>query len=103
MSWVWLLLSIASEVTGTLGLRAAGAGRRRWLILVGVGYTCAFVFLGFALDAGVPVSVAYGIWTAVGIVAIATLARVIWKDPLTGRMLLGTALIIAGVLLVELG
>lgn len=50
-----------------------------------------------------PVSVAYGIWTAVGIVAIATLARVIWKDPLTGRMLLGTALIIAGVLLVELG
>lgn len=49
-----------------------------------------------------PVGVAYGLWTAIGIVLISLLARTIWKDPLTRRMLAGIALIILGVLLIEI-
>lgn len=103
MSWIWLLLSIGCEVTGTLSLRASDGFRKRsWLIPIALSYTCAFVFLGLALSAGMPVSVAYGLWTAIGIVLIALLARAIWKDPLTRRMLIGIGLIILGVILVEL-
>lgn len=47
--------------------------------------------------------IAYGIWTAAGIALVALLARAIWKDPLTPRMLAGIGIIILGVLLVELG
>ena len=104
MSWVWLLLSIACEVTGTLSLRASDGLRRRiWLLPVAGFYTLAFVFLGLTLAAGMPLGVVYGIWTAIGIVLIALFARAIWKDPLTKRMILGMGLIIVGVLLVELG
>lgn len=104
MSWVWLFISIACEVAATLSLRASDGFRKRiWLIPVAAGYTMAFTFLGRTLDAGMPVGVAYGLWTAIGIVLIAVLARAIWKDPLTRRMLVGIGFIIVGVTLVELG
>ena len=50
-----------------------------------------------------PVAIAYGIWSAIGVALIAVLARIIWKEPLTPRMILGLVLIMAGVVLVELG
>ncbi|KAM9863807.1 multidrug efflux SMR transporter [Leucobacter sp. BZR 635] len=104
MSALWLVFSILSEVAATLSLRASNGFRKKlWLIPVVAGYGLAFTFLGLALAAGMPVAVAYGIWTAVGIALIAVFARVVWKDPLTRRMILGIVLIIAGVVLVELG
>ena len=103
MSWVWLGIAIAFEVSGTLSLRASNGFRRPlWLIPVAIGYLLSFTALSLAMQSGMPVAVAYGVWTAVGIVAIAILARAIWHDPLTRRMLFGIALIIAGVLLVRL-
>src|SRR5690606_34580299 len=102
VSSVWLLLAIGCEVTGTLSLRASyGLRRWRWLIPVVVSYLVAFVALGLALNAGMPVGVAYGLWTAIGIIVIAFAARLIWRDPLTRRMLAGIGLIVVGVLLVE--
>ena len=104
MTWVWLLIAIAFEVTGTLSLRASNGFRKPlWLIAVAVGYLLSFISLSLSMREGMPVAVAYGVWTAIGIVAIAVLARFIWKDPLTRRMLFGIALIIGGVLLVRLG
>ncbi len=50
-----------------------------------------------------PVGVAYGVWSAVGIALTALLARAVFGDPLTRTTALGLALIAAGVLLVELG
>jgi small multidrug resistance pump len=49
------------------------------------------------------VGVAYGIWGALGTAATAGLAAVIFGDPFTRPIILGIVLIIAGVLLVELG
>lgn len=104
MSWIWLAAAIASELVATLSLRASdGFRRKRWLVPVAVGYLVSLVFLSFALNAGMPVGVAYGIWVAVGIALVALLARAIWKDPLTPRMLAGIAVIAAGVVLVEVG
>lgn len=68
-----------------------------------VGYLLAFIFLAMTLNAGTPVGVAYGLWTAIGIAAVALLARGIWRDPLTPRMIAGIAVIIVGVFLVEIG
>lgn len=59
--------------------------------------------MALALAAGMPVAVAYGIWSAIGVALIALLARVIWKEPLTPRMILGLVLIMIGVILVEVG
>lgn len=102
--WVWLALSITCEVAGTLSLRASDGFRQvRWVVALVCSYVSAFFFLGLALNAGMPVGVAYGLWTAIGIVLIALLAQQIWAESITRRMLLGMIVIILGVLLVELG
>ncbi|NLE97347.1 MAG: multidrug efflux SMR transporter [Propionibacterium sp.] len=104
MSWLWLSAAILAELCGTLSLRASEGFRKpRWIVGVVAGYGVAFVFLGLTLAAGMPVGVAYGIWTAVGVALIAVLARAIWQEPLTRRMLVGIALIAVGVVLVEMG
>lgn len=104
MSWIWLSFAITAEIGATLSLRASDGIRRRvWLIPVVAGYAAAFFFLGRALDAGMKLGVAYGIWSALGIALVALLARLIWNDPLTGRMVLGIGVIAVGVILVELG
>ncbi|WP_025272890.1 DMT family transporter [Haloglycomyces albus] len=104
MSWIWLIAAIACEIIATLGLRVSDGLRKRiWIAPVIGGYLIAFFFLALALDEGMAIGVAYGIWTATGIALVALLARAIWKDPLTMRMALGIATVSAGVVLVELG
>ncbi|AXK46505.1 DMT family transporter [Brachybacterium saurashtrense] len=103
MSWMLLSGAILAEVAGTLSLRVAATGRRRWYLPVAVGYLLAFALLSAALAAGMPLGVAYGIWAAVGIVATALLSRLLFREALTPVMLAGMGLIAVGVLLVELG
>lgn len=104
MSGVWLASAIAVELAGTLSLRASDGMRKRlWLIPMTVAYILSFFFLSLSLNAGMPVGVAYGIWVAAGIAMVALLARVIWNDPLTKKMLAGIGFIVAGVVLIEMG
>ena len=97
-----LAVAIVSEVVATLALRAA-LDHRAWFVLVAAGYLAAFALLGAVLAAGMPVGVAYGIWSATGVALTAVLAALIFDDPFTLRIGLGIALVILGVLLVELG
>ncbi|WP_433393727.1 DMT family transporter [Micromonospora sp. KLBMP9576] len=104
MSWVFLAAAIALEVTATMALRASdGLRRKAWAPVVVGGYVSCFVFLSLALRNGMAVGVAYGVWAAVGIALTAILARLVFGEPLTRVMMLGIALVAAGVLLVELG
>jgi len=103
MSWLLLGGAIVAEVIGTLALRAAAGGRRAWYALVVVAYLLAFTQLSGALAAGMPLGVAYGMWTAIGIVITALASRVLFREALTPVMLAGMGMIAAGVLLIELG
>ena len=104
MRWLFLSSAILAEVLGTLSLRASnGFKNRLWVIPLVICYGLAFWFLALTLNAGMPVGIAYGIWSAIGVALIALLARIIWKEPLTPRMIVGLVLIMVGVFLVEIG
>lgn len=100
-----LAVAIAAEVSATLSLRMASQPKASgwWYVPVAVGYLVAFTMLWLVLANGMPLGVAYGIWTAVGVAATAVLGRVLFREPLTWLMGLGIALIVGGVLLVEVG
>lgn len=102
-AWALMAVAVVTEVAGTLSLRLAATGRRRWYLAVTAGYLVAFTALTAALAAGMPLGVAYGIWAAAGVALTAVGSRVFFKEPLTRVMVLGIVLIMAGVLLVELG
>ena len=104
MIWALLALAIVSEVTATLSLRASeGLRRRRWIPVIVVGYVTAFSLLGAILAMGMPVGVAYGIWSAAGVAVTAVMGRLIFKDHFSVLMAIGVALIAAGVALIEFG
>lgn len=104
MAWVLLMAAIALEVTATLSLRASeGFTKWVWAIPVAVGYIASFVLLAMVLKRGMPVGVAYGVWSGIGVAATAVLGRVLFDDPFTPTMAAGVVLIGAGVFLLEFG
>lgn len=101
-AWLLLATAILLEVGATLSLRAA-VDHPGWYAPVVAGYLGAFTCLSFVLRAGMKIGVVYGIWAACGVALTALLATVIFDDPLSATMGAGIALVIAGVLCVELG
>jgi small multidrug resistance pump len=100
----WLLLAgaIVSEVTGSVSLK--GAIERPFLyVLVVLGFVTAFALLAAVLRRGMPLGVAYGVWSACGVALTAVLSSLLYGEPFTALKVTGLALVIAGVLLVEAG
>ncbi|EYT62478.1 multidrug efflux SMR transporter [Dietzia cinnamea] len=100
----WLLLAgaIITEVMATLSLRAM-VDQPEWIVLVVVGYLCAFGLLGLTLRTGVSVGVAYGIWGASGVALVALCGAVLFGEALTLGQIVGIGIVIIGVVVVELG
>jgi small multidrug resistance pump len=102
-AWAWLCAAIVTEVAGTLALRGA-IDERPWLYAVtAAGELGSFLLLVKVLQAGMPLGVAYGVWGALGVALTAGLAALLFDERFTGVMVGGLVLVVAGVLLVELG
>ena len=99
--WLFLAVAIGLEVAGSLSLKAA-LDAPGFYALVIAGYVGSFLALSMALRNGMSLGVGYGIWGASG-VALAIMSFVIFSEPITFVMAIGIAVIMAGVLLVELG
>jgi small multidrug resistance pump len=103
MMWLTLAGGIVLEVFSTLGLRASDGFRKRaWIAPVIVGYVASFALISWTLSLGMPVGIAYGVWSASGVALVALMGKVLFAEPLTPMMLGGIGLIIAGVLTIEL-
>lgn len=101
-AWGYLLGAIAAEVAATLSLKGALLHPAFYAVVI-VGYMTSFTCLRRVLRAGMGVGTAYGMWGAVGVVATAGLSHLLFAEALTGVMMAGMALIVAGVICVELG
>ena len=103
-AYVSLAVAIVIEVAATLSLRYSdGFRKRRWIAPVVIGYLCSYLMLFVSLAHGMPLGVAYGIWAACGVVLTALLAWKLFDEPVTLVAGIGIALMVSGVVLVELG
>jgi small multidrug resistance pump len=101
MQFVYLAIAILAEVIGTSALKAAdGFTVAKPSALVVVAYGTSFYFLSLALRT-VPVGLAYAIWSGVGIVLISIAAWVLYRQALDTAAIVGMALIIAGVAVIN--
>lgn len=102
--WFWLAGAILAEVTGTVALRfSEGFTRLVPSIVVAIGYGFAFYALSRALTRGMAVGVAYGVWAAAGVALIALIGAAFLGESLTWVQVGGIALVIGGVLALQLG
>ncbi|TWI03016.1 small multidrug resistance pump [Luteimonas cucumeris] len=100
--YAYLAIAIVAEVIATSALKASeGFSRVGPSVIVVLGYGTAFYFLSLVLRT-VPVGVAYAVWSGVGVALIALIGWAALKQPLDAAALIGIALIVAGVLVIQL-
>lgn len=98
----WLVIAIAFEVMATSALKESyGFTRLVPSLLAIAGYALAFYFLSLPLRT-LPVGVVYAIWCGGGIVLITAIGFFWFRQALDLPALAGIALIMAGVLVINL-
>jgi small multidrug resistance pump len=102
--YVTLFLAIVSEVVATSALKLSeGFTRPGPSAFVVVGYVSAFYLLSQSLRTGMSLGVAYAIWSGLGTVGIVAIGIVLFREPLTAARIVGTLLVVAGVVILNLG
>ena len=101
-SYLYLLIAIVAEVIATSALKASDGFTRLAPSLVTVaGHGVSFWLLALTLRA-IPVGVVYATWSGLGIVLIAAVGWLFYGQRLDAPALIGMALIVVGVLLMNL-
>lgn len=101
-AYLFLAIAIFFEIIGTTMLvKTEQFTRLVPTIFVALFYCSSFYFLSLSLKV-VPVGIAYAIWSAVGIVCIALIGFVFFKQRLDFPAILGISLIVIGVLVINL-
>ena len=97
-----LALAILAETAGTTALQASQQFTRFWpSVIVVLAYAISFYLLALTLRY-MPVGVVYAIWSGLGIVFIAAIGYVIFGQKLDLPAILGTGLILAGIVVIQL-
>jgi small multidrug resistance pump len=101
MKWVYLATAIVAEIIATSALKASDGFSRPWpAVLTVAGYGVSFYFLSLTLRE-IPMGVAYAIWSGVGIALISLIGALFFDQRLDAPAVLGMALIVAGVIVMN--
>ena len=102
MTYVLLVVAIAFEVIATSALKATeGFTRPGPSIVTLIGYALAIYFLSLTVRT-LPVGIVYAVWSGAGIVLIAAIGWIYYRQTIDMPGLIGIALILAGVVVVNL-
>ncbi|WP_444921485.1 DMT family transporter [Microbulbifer sp. CnH-101-G] len=100
--WVYLSMAIVAEVVGTSFLKNSdGFSKIIPSIIVVISYGIAFYLLSISLRT-IPVGVAYAVWSGVGVALITLVGFVFFGQRLDWGAALGIALIVLGVIVINL-
>ncbi|WFE39550.1 multidrug efflux SMR transporter [Micromonospora sp. WMMD998] len=103
MAYLLLALAITAEVIGTSLLKTSDGFTRLWPTVGLVAcYLAAFALLALVVR-DVPVGVAYAIWSGLGTAAIMAVGAAFLGEPLSVAKVVGAGLVIAGVVVLNLG
>jgi small multidrug resistance pump len=103
VAYLFLLAAIASEVLGTSLLKSTDGFSRLWPTIVCLtAYAASFALLSQAVK-HVSIGYAYALWSAVGTAAIVAIGVVFLNESINAVKVIGVALIIVGVVVLNLG
>ena len=101
MGYWYLAIAIVAEVVATNALKSSDEFTKLVpSIIVVVGYGAAFYFLSLVLKS-IPVGIAYAIWAGMGIVLMAIVAAILFKQVPDLPAIIGMTLIVSGVVVIN--
>lgn len=102
MSYIYLIIAIAAEVIGTSAIKESQEFTRPLPCAIAfISYSIAFYCLSLTLKT-IPLGITYAIWAGVGIVSIAIVGAIVYKQIPDLPAVLGMALIVIGVLVINI-
>ncbi len=102
MHYIYLFFAVLAETIGTSALQASQQFTRLWpSVTVVIAYALSFYLLSLSLKF-MPVGVVYALWSGLGIVFIAIIGFAVFGQRLDAPAVLGLALIIAGIMVIQL-
>jgi small multidrug resistance pump len=102
MIYIYLAAAIVAEVIATSALAKTNGFTNLWPSLLSVaGYGIAFFLLSL-VTRSMPIGIVYAVWSGAGIVLVALAGWLIFGQKLDLAAILGLAMIIAGVLVINL-
>lgn len=100
--YLFLAAAIIFEIIGTSFLKKTEQFTKLVPSLIFIiALASSFYMLTFALK-GIPIGIAYAIWSAVGIVVISLIGLIVYKESLDLPAILGIGFIIVGVVIINL-
>lgn len=101
MTYLYLFMAILAEVIATSALKSAeGFTKLSPSLVVVVGYGIAFYLLSLVLR-DMTVGITYAIWSGVGIILVALVGVVVFREIPDTPAIIGMGLIIAGVAVIH--
>lgn len=102
MAYLFLAISIASELVGTSMLKASEGFTKLYPTLFTiVAFVCSFFFISLTMKT-IPLNVTYAIWSGVGTVATVLISVLVWKEKISIGSVVGIALIVIGVVVLNM-
>ncbi|AWB46576.1 QacE family quaternary ammonium compound efflux SMR transporter [Paenibacillus sp. CAA11] len=102
MAYLFLAISIISELIGTSMLKASEGFTRLYPSLFTiVAFIISFFFISLTMKT-LPLNMTYAIWSGVGAVATTIISVMIWKEKINTGSIIGIALIVIGVVVLNL-
>ena len=103
MNWLVLVLAGLFEIGWPIGLKIAHSPENRWIGLL-IAILCMFISgtLLWLAQRAIPIGTAYAVWTGIGAAGTAVLGIWVFHDPWGIGRLSGIALIIVGVVVLNL-
>ena len=102
MPYVLLAGAIVAEVLGTTAMKASDGFSKLWpSVWTAIGYLVSFALLAQTLKS-MAVGTAYAIWSAVGTALVVAIGIIFFGENTSVIRMLGIALIIGGVVLLNL-
>lgn len=100
--YLFLFLAVIAETIATSALKPAmGFTKPIPTLIALLGYASAFYLLSKVFQV-MPVGITYAIWSGMGIVLITLIGTFVFKQTLDLPAILGMALIIAGVIVIQI-
>jgi small multidrug resistance pump len=100
--YIFLIVAVIFETVGTASLQASQQFTKLWpSLIVVVGFAGAMYFLTLTLKY-MPIGVVYALWSGLGIVLIALIGLVVFKQAIDLWAIIGMGLIIAGIAVIQL-
>jgi quaternary ammonium compound-resistance protein SugE len=103
MAWFYLFTAGIFEIFWAVGIKYCDGFKITLpLILVIISMVLSVIFLGLATKT-IPMSIAYAVWTGIGIIGVFTYGLFILKDPISVKNIIFVGMILIGIVGLKLG